>query len=106
MTDRRVISLDDGKCTSEKIDNRAAKFWIDISSRAVFDLTHFESVGRGLCRTGRLLRFRSCFAQALAAHLEYRELGIFKHFGEGGGDLRWDAFRSLAHGDVANANLS
>ncbi len=52
-----------------------------------------------------LLGFRGYFAQALEAYLKYRELGVRKHFGEGGGKLRWDPFRSLAYGDVANSSL-
>jgi hypothetical protein len=53
-----------------------------------------------------LLEFRACFAQAPAAHLEYCELGIRKHFGEGRRNLCRDTFRFLAHGDVANFDLT
>jgi hypothetical protein len=39
-------------------------------------------------------------------HLEYRELGIFKDLRESDRNRRRDTFGSLAHGDVANSNLS
>jgi hypothetical protein len=48
------------------------------------------------------LRFRGCSGQALAAHLEYYELGIFKHLGDGDRNRCRNPFGSLPHDDVGD----
>src|SRR6266571_3459116 len=69
-------------------------------ARTRFPVDHQDDT---LSSRQNLLGFRGYFAQALEAYLKYRELGVRKHFGDRGGNLRWDPFRSLAHGDVANS---
>ena len=66
---------------------------------------HVDQQDDTLSSRQSLLGFRGYVAQAFEAYLKYRELGVRKHFGEGGGNLRWDPFRSLARGDVANSSL-